>query len=238
MIELYGCVSPNVLKAIVAVEEFQLPYRFHYVNVVMGENHTPEFSALNPNRRVPVIVDSEGPGGKSFTLWESGAILIYLAEKAGGLIPTDPAERYLTLQWLMFQMGGIGPMFGQYVHFSRYATDQSYSRARYATEALRLYDVVEGRLAESRFLAGPEYTIADIASWVWLSSLNVEGLDRADYPNMNRWIEEIRSRPAVVRALELYNSLMDKVDMQKLLEEAPETLDRFFGRGSYARVPT
>ena len=236
MIELYGCVSPNVLKAIIAVEEFELPYRFNYVNVVMGENHAPAFGALNPNRRVPVIVDADGPDGTPFTLWESGAILIYLAEKGGGLIPKDAAGRYLTLQWLMFQMGGIGPMFGQYVHFSRYAADQPYSRSRYLTEVVRLYGVVEGRLAESPHLAGPDYTIADIASWVWLSSLPVEGLDRAEYPNMNRWIEEIRARPAVGRALELYGTLMDKVDMVRLAKDDPEALDRFFGRGKYARA--
>ena len=236
MIELYGCSSPNVLKVIVALEELETPYRFRYVDVVMGEHFTPEFGKLNPNRRVPIIVDPEGPDGRLLTLWESGAILIYLAEKAGALMPHDATERCLALQWLMFQMGGIGPMFGQYVHFTRYAGDQTYSRARYHTEVLRLYDVVETRLAEAPYLGGSEYSIADIAAWSWLHSLEIDGVDRADYAHMKRWLDEIAARPAVVRAREVRAGI--KVhNMVALAQDAPEKLDRFFGRGQYSRAP-
>ena len=238
MIELHGCVSPNVLKVLIALEELSLPYDFRYVNVVLGENQTPEFAKLNPNRRVPVIVDPEGPGGKPLTLWESGAILIYLAEKAGALVPEDPAERYVTLQWLMFQMGGIGPMFGQQVHFRRYATEEvhAYSRARYNTEVLRLYEVVAGRLAEGPYIAGPAYTIADVAAWPWLREPERRGAAQVVIPHVRRWLDEIDARPAVARALQLYNGLMTKIDMDQLAKDDPDQLDRFFGRGRYSRA--
>jgi len=170
MIELWGLGSPNVHKVVIALEELSLAYKFNYIDCPLGENYTPEFGALNPNRKAPVIVDHDGPDGKPITLWESGAILIYLAEKSGGLMRSDPVGRYLTIQWVMFQMASIGPMFGQLAHFRVYALDEAhaYSRARYATEVQRLYDVVDGRLAESSYIAGPEYSIADIAAWPWM----------------------------------------------------------------------
>ena len=235
MLEVYGCISPNVLKVLVGVEEVGTPYHYNYVSVLMGENQAAEFAALNPNRKVPIIVDPDGPDGKSLVVWESGAILIYLAEKAGVLIPNDAGSRYAALQWLMFQMSGIGPMFGQYVHFSRYAQSQTYSRDRYYTEVLRLYDVTEGRLQQSRFLAGNEYSIADISAWPWLYMLEIEGLDRSNYPNMNRWIAEIADRPAVERAMVVFSS-MKFPDMVQFGEDHPDHLDRFFGRGRYSRA--
>ena len=238
MIELYGCISPNVLKVMIALEELELPHAFTYVNVVMGENHAPEFGKLNPNRRVPVIVDPDGPGGKPITLFESGAILIYLAEKAGRLLPADPAGRYIALQWLMFQMGGVGPMFGQQVHFRNYAKDPSndYSRARYDTEALRLYDVVEERLAESSYMAGNDYTIADIALWPWIRTPERRGVDMEIMPATRRWLDAIDSRPAVRRAMDAYGKI-SWPDMQQTIADNPDLLDRFFGRGKYSRSP-
>jgi len=239
MITLYGCISPNVLKIILALEEMGLKYEFHYVNVMMGENRTPEFARLNPNLRVPVIVDPDGPGGKSLTLFESGAILIYLAEKTGHLIPSEPHARYATLQWLMFQMGGVGPMFGQQVHFRNYAKEPTndYARARYDTEVLRLYDVVEARLSESAFIACDDYTIADMALWCWLRTPGKRGVDMEILPRTQAWMQVIESRPAVVRSLEIYSGI-NRPDMQQLISDNPDQLDRFFGRGKYARSVT
>lgn len=233
---LYGCISPNVLKVLVALEELGLEYDFHCVNVMMGENLTPEFTRLNPNRRVPVIVDADGPGGKSITVFESGAILMYLAEKAGVLVPADPHGRYACLQWLMFQMGGVGPMFGQQVHFRNYAKEPTndYARARYDTEVLRLYDVVESRLGESPFIAGEEYSIADIALWCWLRTPEKRGVHMENLPHLGRWLSMIDARPAVIRALNFYSGI-NRPDMQQLISENPDQLDRFFGRGQYSR---
>jgi GST-like protein len=237
MIELWGMSSPNVQKVILALEELALPYRFHPIDVFQGEQHTETFTALTPNRKVPVIIDPDGPGGEPIKLWESGAILIYLAEKAGGLLPKDPAGRYAALQWLMFQMAGVGPMFGQHSHFRIFAKDDihTYSRARYATEVKRLYDVMETQLAESRFLAGAEYTIADIAAWPWARTPAQRGADVAGLPNVMRWIGEIADRPAAVRTLN-HVADMKGYDLEQFAIEHPDLLDRYLGRGRYSRA--
>jgi len=199
LIDLYTSATPNGWKATITLEELELPYTLHAVDLTSGEQNTPEFLALNPNGRIPVIVDSES----SMTIFESGAILMYLAEKTGRLMPTDHAGRYLTIQWLMFQMGGIGPMQGQAVVFERYfGEDVPAARERYKNETRRLYEVLDTRLAQSEFLAG-DYGIADIASWSWVKThrwarVPIDGLD-----NLSRWIDTIAARPAVIGGIEI-----------------------------------
>jgi GST-like protein len=236
MIELWGMQSPNVQKVVMALEELEAPYRFHYVDVFMNENHGAGFTALTPNRKVPVIIDHDAAGGAPIKLWESGAILIYLAEKTGRLLPTDPVGRYTALQWLMFQMASVGPMFGQHSHFRYFAKDDShaYSRARYATEVKRIYDVVETRLAESRFLAGDDYSIADIACWPWMRTPGPRGADLARIPNVLRWIEEIAQRPASARMLRSMEG-QQSYDFKAFAAAHPDNLDRYLGRGRYSR---
>ncbi|MEM6495245.1 MAG: glutathione S-transferase N-terminal domain-containing protein [Pseudomonadota bacterium] len=198
MIDLYTSATPNGWKATITLEELQLPYELHTVDLSQGEQHRPDFRALNPNGRIPVIVDREE---NNFAVFESGAILIYLAEKTGRLMPTDVKGRSLVIQWLMFQMGGIGPMQGQAVTFERYfPEDVPQARARYKNETRRLYEVLDHRLGDVEFLAG-DYSIADIATWSWVhthrwSRIPVDGLD-----NLSRWIETIRERPACQRGI-------------------------------------
>ena len=236
MIELWGMHSPNVVKVVLALEELQQPYRFHHVDVFLGEQHGDDFAALNPNRKVPVLVDGEGPEGRPLKLWESGAILIYLAEKFGRLLPAAAADRYAARQWLMFQMAGVGPMFGQHTHFRLYAQGEAhaYSRDRYATEVKRLYDVLETRLAEAAYLAGVDYSIADIAAWPWVRNFAMRGVDAAAIPSVRRWIDAIDARPAAARTLARLDE-MKRYDLDKFAVEHPDKLDRLFGRGRYSR---
>lgn len=234
MIELFGGPTPNVLKVIIALEELNLPYNHNYIDII-NKKQDPDFLAINPNGRVPAIIDSEGVDGFPLPMAESGAILYYLAEKHGNFFPKDLKNRYSTMQWLMFQMSGIGPMFGQYVYFSRRVKDQQHGHDRYVTEVLRLYDVVEKRLGESRFLACDEYTIADMAAFPPLKYVTVTGLDRAQYPNMNRWIDEIVARPAVARAMELIGA-MDLDDDPRSAQLTDDQWDRLFARGKYSRA--
>jgi GST-like protein len=236
MIELWGMVSPNVQKVVLMLEELGLPFRFHPVDVFKGEQYAPAFGELTPNRKVPVILDPDGPGGRPLTLWESGAILVYLAEKSGRLLPADPAERYVALQWLMFQMAGVGPMFGQHSHFRIFAKDDvhAYSRARYATEVKRLYDVVETRLSEAPYLAGADYSIADIAAWPWMRTPAARGVDVAAIPHVMAWIETIAARPAAARLLGRVEE-MQRYDLDAFAVDHPDALDRYLGRGRYSR---
>lgn len=169
MISLYTWATPNGRKISIALEELGLPYEIQPVNIHAYEQFTAEFLKLNPNNKIPVIQDSDGPDGKPITLFESGAILIYLAEKTGSLVPTASAARYETLQWLMFQTGGVGPMFGQTHHFRHKASEQAYSLERYTRETHRLYGVLDVRLARSEFVAGDDYSIADIAIYPWVA---------------------------------------------------------------------
>ena len=201
MIELYTWPTPNGQKIHIALEELGLPYTVHAVNIGEGDQFAPEFLAINPNHRIPAIVDTEGPGGR-FPLFESGAILIYLAEKAGRLMPADPAARYTCLQWLMFQMGGIGPMFGQANHFANAAPEKiPYAIERYRNESLRLTRVLEKRLAQAEFLAGA-YSIADIATFPWLRSAVKYGhLSLDATPSVRRWFDALAARPAVQAGL-------------------------------------
>ena len=198
MIDLYTSATPNGWKATITLEELELPYTLHTVDLSEGDQHTPEFLAVNPNGRIPVIEDREE---HNLAVFESGAILIYLAEKTGKLMPSDVKGRSRVIQWLMFQMGGIGPMQGQAVTFERYfPEDVPQARARYKNETRRLYEVLDRRLGETEYLAG-DYSIADIATWSWVhthrwSRIPVEGLD-----NLNRWIEVLRERPSHQRGI-------------------------------------
>ena len=200
MIDLYTSATPNGWKATIALEELELPYKLHTVNLSAGEQHSNEFLTLNLNGRIPVIVDREKD---NFIVFESGAILLYLAEKTGKLMPKDVKGRSLVMQWLMFQMGGIGPMQGQAVVFERYfPEDVPQARARYKNETRRLYEVLDSRLGQVEFLAG-EYSIADIATWAWVHTyrwprIPVDGLE-----NLRRWIKVISERPACQRGISI-----------------------------------
>lgn len=204
MIEVWTWPTPNGHKVHIMLEEVGLPYKVIPVNIGAGDQFKPEFLALNPNHRIPAIVDDDGPGGKRFPLFESGAILIYLAEKTGRLQPTDPVQRYTCLQWLMFQMGSIGPMFGQWNHFAAYAPEKlSYAVDRYAKEVVRLHRVLNKRLSDSDYLAGPEYSIADIATFPWIRNPDRRGIDLGEFPAVKRWHDAIAARPAVERGVQV-----------------------------------
>jgi GST-like protein len=174
------------------------------VDIGSGDQFKPDFLAISPNNKIPAIVDPDGPDGKPMSLFESGAILLYLAGKTGRLMPSDTRGKYEVLQWLMFQMGGVGPMLGQTHHFRVYAPDRiAYAIERYSNEARRLYRVMDDRLAKSRYIAGHDYSIADIAIFPWLRSWKNQGIDWADYPHLKGWFDEIAARPAVVRGVEV-----------------------------------
>ena len=203
MIELHTWSTPNGRKVSIMLEELGLSYSVHPVNIGKDEQFRPEFLAISPNNKIPAIVDPDGPGGKRFALSESGAILIYLGEKTGRFIPTDPATRYVALQWLMFQMGGLGPMLGQTHHFLRAAPEPvPYAIKRYKDETRRLYGVLDKRLAEAEHLAG-EYSIADIASYPWVARHEWHQIELGDFPNVRRWYDAIGARPAVQRGMKV-----------------------------------
>jgi GST-like protein len=230
MIELYTWPTPNGHKVHIALEELDLPYTVHAVDIGEGDQFKPEFLKISPNNRIPAIVDRDGPQGKPIALFESGAILIYLAEKTGKLLAPKGNARYGAMQWLMFQMGGIGPMLGQAHHFRTFAPEQiPYAIERYTAEAKRLYGVVDKRLGEATYLAG-EYGIADIATFPWLRYWEKQGVSLSDYPNVARWLAAIEKRPAVERALKI---LADRVDKQKPFTDRQREI--LFGKLQYER---
>jgi len=232
MIDLYALTSPNVQKVYIMLEETKLPYKEHFVDVWKGEQYDAEFLKVNPNAKIPAIVDHEGPGGKPYTVFESGAILLYLAEKTGKFLPADTAKKYDVLQWLMIQLTGVGPMFGQFTHFKLFAPkDSTYSMARYQTEVKRLYEVLEKRLAQSPYLGGAEYSIADIATFPWTRNHDMQGVKWEDNPNLARWYKAIDERPAVKAALAKIAQI--KSNRETASEDQK---DRFFNRGRYARA--
>ena len=203
MIDVYSWPTPNGHKIHIMLEECGLEYQIHPVDIGAGEQFEPEFLEISPNNKIPAIVDHDGPGGQPLALAESGAILVYLADKTGQFMPSGARERYACLQWLMFQMAHIGPMLGQAHHFRGYAPKRiSYGIERYTREANRLYGVLDGRLSDTAFLAGDDYSIADIATFPWLRSHGKQGVDLAAYPHVKRWFEGISKRPAVERGLE------------------------------------
>lgn len=234
MIDFYALTSPNVQKIYLMLEETKLPYKEHFVDVWKGEQYNPDFIKINPNSKIPAIVDSDGPGGKPITVFESGAILIYLAEKTGQFMPKDPVKRYETLQWLFFQTSSVGPMFGQFTHFKLFAPkdkDNSYAMGRYQSEVKRLYEVLEKRLAGSRYIAGDEYSIADIATFPWTRSHDTQGVKWEDNPNLARWFKSIEERPAVKAALAKVGAIKSNRETAN-----DDQKDRFFNRGRYARA--
>ena len=237
MITLHGFSSPNVMKVLIMFEETGLEYEVRTVDVYGKEQYSAEFGQLTPNRKVPVIVDEEGPDGQPFTLWESGAILNYLAEKTGRFLPATPRERHTVMQWLMFQMAGVGPMFGQANHFRGAAPPGNvYGWIRYVSEVKRLFDVMETRLGESAYLGGDEYSIADIATYPWTRYYEAHDVDLKTLPNVSRWMEAITRRPAVRKVLHLWATHYWDMGVARRAAASLDELDRFFGRGIYTRV--
>lgn len=204
MIDLYTWPTPNGHKIHIMLEECKLSYRVHPINIGTGDQFQPGFLAISPNNKIPALVDSEGPDGKPISVFESGAILIYLAAKTGKFMPPSDRAKYEVLQWLMFQMGGVGPMLGQAHHFRIYAPEQiEYAVHRYTNEAKRLYGVMDKRLQSSPWIAGKHYSIADMAIFPWLRSWQNQGIDWSDYPHLKAWFDKISARPAVQKAVQV-----------------------------------
>jgi len=230
MIDFYALTSPNVQKIFIMLEECELPYNMKTVDVWANEQFTPEFTKINPLQKVPAIVDSEGPGDKPYTVIESGAILLYLADKTGKFVPKDKTAYFDMMQWLMVQMANLGPMCGQLVHFSKFAGEgQDYGHSRYRTMVNKLFDIYEARLASHPYVAGNEYTIADMAAFPWLRNVGLLGVDLAKRPHVKAWIEKLEARDGIKRALA-------KVATIKSIRDTAtdDQKDRYFGRGKYA----
>lgn len=208
MIDVYSWATPNGHKVHIMLEECGLPYRIHPIDIGAGDQFTPEFLKISPNNKIPALVDSDGPDGQPISLFESGAILLYLASKTGKFLPKTDRQKFEMLQWLMFQMGGVGPMLGQAHHFRIYAPEKiDYAIKRYTNEAKRLYGVMDKQLATHRYIAGDAYTIADIAIFPWLRSWQNQGIDWADYPHLKPWFDVIAKRPAVQRGVRVLADL-------------------------------
>ena len=228
MIQLWTWPTPNGQKIHIALEELELPYEVVPVNIGKGEQFAPEFLAITPNHRIPAIVDSEGPGGP-LALFESGAILLYLAEKTGKLLPADPAKRAICTQWLMFQMASVGPMFGQHGHFASYAPEKiPYAIERYTNEVNRILRVLDKRLAEAEWLGGDAYSIADIATFPWTRTAPGRGVDMAALPNVSRWHAALDARPGVQRGL----AVMKAQQQRKPMTDAEREI--LFGKTQFA----
>jgi GST-like protein len=229
MIDVYSAPTPNGHKVHIMLEECGLPYRAHPIDIGAGDQFKPDFLAISPNNKIPAIVDADGPDGKPISLFESGAILVYLSAKTGKFLGATDREKFTTLQWLMFQMGGIGPMLGQAHHFRIYAPEKiEYAINRYSNEARRLYRVLDTQLSKTAYLAGDDYTIADIATFPWIRSWKNQGIDWADFPHAKRWFDEISERPAVKRGVEvLAKSRRPLVD--------DKARDVLFGATQYAK---
>ena len=229
MIDVYSTATPNGHKVHIMLEETGLPYRVHHIDIGAGDQFKPDFLAISPNNKIPAIVDADGLDGKPISLFESGAILVYLASKTGSFLGRSDRDKFTTLQWLMFQMGGVGPMLGQAHHFRIYAPEKiEYAVNRYTNEAKRLYSVIDKQVAKEGYLAGSEYTIADIATFPWLRSWKNQGVDIEEFPNLKRWFDEIAARPAVQRGVEVLAGLRKPITDDK----AREVL---FGASQYAK---
>lgn len=229
MIDLYTWPTPNGHKIHIMLEETGLEYTVHPIDISAGDQFEPEFLKISPNNKMPAMVDLDGPGGKPYSLFESGAILMYLAEKTGKLMPSEIRSRYVVVQWLMFQMGGIGPLLGQAHHFRAYAPEKiPYAIDRYTNEANRLYSVLDVRLKGHEYLAD-EYSIADIATFPWLRSYERQGVDLNEYQNVKRWFNSIAERPAVKRGLQV---LADRRRSGPITDDEREIM---FGAKQYQR---
>ena len=230
MIDLYTAATPNGQKVHIMLEETGLPYNEHYVSIDKGEQFAPEFLAISPNNKIPAIVDHDGPGGETVSIFESGCILQYLAEKTGRFLPDTPLKRIETMEWLFWQMGGFGPMLGQAHHFRAYAPERiQYAYDRYSNEAQRLYQVLDRRLAGRDYVAAGEYTIADMAIFPLCRLHGRQGQDLADHPNVKRWFDAIAQRPAVIRDMA---KLEDKADQKNW---SAEDWSNLFGSEQYRR---
>ncbi|MCH7794708.1 MAG: glutathione S-transferase N-terminal domain-containing protein [Proteobacteria bacterium] len=230
MIDLYTWPTPNGHKIHIMLEETGLAYNVIPVDIGAGDQFDPAFLKISPNNKMPAMVDPEGPGGKPIALSESGAMLIYLADKTGQFLPEEPHARYATLQWLMFQMGHIGPMLGQVHHFRNYALEKlDYAIERYENEANRLYRVLDKRLGEVPYVVGEAYTIADMAIFPWVRRPENQGVEASEYPNYLRWRESIAARPAVQRGVDV---LADRRREGPMSEKAREVM---FGASQYQR---
>jgi len=229
MIDVFTWPTPNGHKVHIMLEECGLPYRVHAVNIGAGEQFAQEFLAISPNNKIPAITDPEGPDGKPISLFESGAILIYLAGKTGRFLPPDDRAKYKVLEWLMFQMGGVGPMLGQAHHFRLYAPEKlPYAIDRYTNEAKRLYGVIDRRLAASPWLGGDDYSIADIATFPWLRTWEIQGIVLSEFPHLKAWFDKIAGRPAVQRGVAVL------ADRRKPLTD-DKSREMLFGKTQYAR---
>lgn len=244
MIDLYGMSSPNVYKVVIILEETLTDYEFKYTDVFGGDQYKKEFLEISPNNKVPVIVDSDGSHGQPFPVFESGAILIYLAEKTGRFLSNDPAERSIALQWLMMQMASVGPMLGQLNHFLVHAPEiNRYAVSRYTTEMQRILDVLDRRLSKARYLGGADYSIADMAVLPWMrvtlqflppfqGKQTLEAC--SSRPSLSRWYHELIERPAVQRAFLKWEAVLTK-DAGVLMSAEPDDLDQYLGRGRFSR---
>lgn len=229
MIEVYSWPTPNGHKVHIMLEECGFAYRATPVDIGAGDQFKPAFLAISPNNKIPAIVDPDGPDGEPISLFESGAILLYLAAKAGKFLGDTDRQKYQTLQWLMFQMGGVGPMLGQAHHFRIYAPEKiDYAIQRYSNEARRLYGVLDQQLGKHEYLAGTDYSIADIAVFPWTRSWANQGVDLEQFPQVKRWFEQISARPAVQRGVQVLADLRKPLDNDK-------ARDILFGNTQYQR---
>ncbi|MFL9877505.1 glutathione binding-like protein [Herbaspirillum rhizosphaerae] len=229
MIDVYSWATPNGHKVHIMLEECVLDYRAHAIDIGAGDQFTEDFLKISPNNKIPAIVDSDGPDGQPISMFESGAILIYLAGKTGKFLGTTDREKFNVLQWVMFQMGGLGPMLGQAHHFRIYAPEKiEYAVNRYSNEAKRLYGVLDKQLSKTPYLAGDEYTIADIACFPWTRSWKNQGIELSDFPNVQRWFDAINARPAVQRGVTVL------ADKRKALTD-DKAKDILFGNTQYQK---
>ncbi|HET7674119.1 MAG TPA: glutathione S-transferase C-terminal domain-containing protein [Gammaproteobacteria bacterium] len=230
MIDLYSWTTPNGYKVHIMLEEIGLEYAAHPVDIGKGDQFKPEFLKISPNNKIPAIVDREGPDGRPQAIFESGAILVYLAEKSGKLLSTAPRERIEALKWLFFQAGSVGPMIGQIHHFRDYAEEKiQYAIERYTNEGKRLYGVMDKRLAEAPYFAGDDYSIADIAIWPWLRNYEKEGIVMDEYPHVKAWFDKIGERPAVQRGLQVLQEYRHEGPMSEREKEF------LFGKTQYQK---
>ena len=238
MIDVYFWVTPNGYKVTIMLEELGLLYNTIPINIGKGDQFKPEFLKISPNNKIPAMVDHDGPGGKPLAIFESGAILLYLAEKTGKLMPSDTRGKYDVIQWLMFQMASVGPMLGQAHHFRRYAPEKiQYAIDRYTNEARRIYNVIDKRLAEAEYLAG-DYSIADIATFPWITPHNWQGQALEDFPNLKRWYDAINARPAVQRGVAVMRDVLEEMrkrQQQQQQQPDKESWNNLFGNRQYEK---
>ena len=243
MYTLYGMMSPNVTKIVVMLEELGSSFDFEHVYITEGDQFRQEFLALNPNNKIPVLIDNSGPDGKTVKIWESGAILLYLAEKSGQFLPVEPVQRASVLQWMMLQVAYLGPMMGQYQHFVRGATeDIPYARDRYYSEAIRIFGAMDEGLSEAVYFGNDEYSVTDISYVGWVHAIRGYhemgldyGLDFDRFKNIGRWFELVMQRPAVQRAVNFMSGVIAR-DRERLAEAKPDYMDLVMGRGRWANL--